>query len=66
MILHDKNGQVLDAGDLVTLQARVTSTSTGEDYCNLSLLTVESLHPEFARVVRLNANLVELVEKAEP
>jgi hypothetical protein len=42
---HDRNGALLSVGDLVTVEARVTAIQAGEDYCNLTVETVEPMHP---------------------
>jgi hypothetical protein len=64
---HDKNGQVLNEGDLVSVSARVKSISTGEEYCNVMLETVEPMYPgDSSIVLSLNAKQVELVERPSP
>lgn len=42
---HDKNGTELKVGDTVQVAAKVLSIQPTEDYCNLSLETVEPMYP---------------------
>lgn len=42
---HDKNGELLKVGDKVTVECEITAVQTGEEYCNLSVKTVEPMHP---------------------
>lgn len=42
---HDKNGNLLEVGDDVIIRAKVTQVHTGEEYCNLSLESVEPMYP---------------------
>jgi len=64
---HDKHGRTLAVGDTVTITATVTQVHTGEEYCNVSLMTVEPMFPsEHGSPLSLNATQVELWEKAPP
>ena len=59
---HDKNGQLLEVGDLVTVRARVSSVQAGDEYCNVSLETVEPMHPTAnTSALTLNTRQVEKV-----
>lgn len=42
---HDKNGLLVQPGDTVTMEFIVKEVSTGEEYCNLHLESVEKLYP---------------------
>lgn len=42
---HDKNGCELKVGDKVTIEAEVTQISPNPDYCNMTVATVEPMHP---------------------
>lgn len=56
---HDKNGEPLVEGDLVMIPAVIKGISTGTDYCNLSLETVEPMFPgEHKTGISLNAKQV--------
>lgn len=56
---HDKNGAPLKVGDKVTVECEVTSVQPGTDYCNLSVKTVEPMHPgKEATTITLNTKQV--------
>lgn len=56
---HDREGNLLSEGDIVMVPAVVKSVSTGTDYCNVSLETVESMYPgEHKSAMSLNAKQV--------
>lgn len=56
---HDKNGKTLRPGDLVTMAFNVTAVQTGEEYCNVSLESVEPMYPgEHKTNVTANARQV--------
>jgi hypothetical protein len=42
---HDKNGAVLQVGDRVTVLCEVKELHLTEDFCNVSLRTVEPMFP---------------------
>jgi hypothetical protein len=64
---HDKNGVLIEEGDLVNIRARVKTVTTGEEYCNVTLETVEPMFPGTDKnSIVLNAKQVELVGKAAP
>lgn len=44
--MHDRNGTLLKQGDLVTVTARITQLSEGENYCNVSLETLDGRRPD--------------------
>jgi hypothetical protein len=59
---HDKNGERVRVDDLVTVRCRVTAVSLGDDFCNVSLETVEPMHPgDHKTGISLNARQVEKV-----
>jgi hypothetical protein len=43
--MHDKNGVLLEVGDLVIVPCRVIEAQAHTEYCNLKLETVEPMHP---------------------
>lgn len=56
---HDKNGKLLEVGDIVNIPCVVKSISTGTDYCNLTTETVEPMYPgEYKTGITLNAKQV--------
>lgn len=56
---HDKNGAPLCAGDEVTITCKVKTVNPGEEYCNVSLETVEKMYPgENCTCITLNAKQV--------
>jgi hypothetical protein len=59
---HDRNGEELEVGDAVNIPAIVTAIHEGENYCNVSLTSVEPLFPESSKTpFALNAKQVEKV-----
>jgi hypothetical protein len=42
---HDIDGKLIEVGDRVVMAFVVKSVSTGEEYCNLGLESVERLWP---------------------
>ena len=61
---HDKNGQVLQEGDRVLIEAVVTGIYPSDDFCNLNLSTVEPMFPsENPTTLVLNTRQVEKVDK---
>lgn len=65
IVPHDKNGKVIQAGDIVNVPCRVTTVHTGEEYCNVSLETVEPMYPgDNKSTLTLNAKQVELIAPA--
>lgn len=35
--MHDKNGKALKVGDRVTIEAEISATNAGEEFCNVTL-----------------------------
>ncbi len=56
---HDKHGNELKVGDKVTIECEVKNVDPHEDYCNLTVETVEPMHPgEDKTGITLNAKQV--------
>jgi hypothetical protein len=56
---HDKNGEVLAVGDRVTVLCEVKTIYLTEEFCNVTLETVEPMFPGDNRCgVTLNAKQV--------
>ncbi len=63
---HDKNGNLLKEGDTVLIEATVRTIQTGEEYCNLTVDTVEPMYPGDSKTaITLNAKQVRLDTGAE-
>jgi hypothetical protein len=45
VVMHDKNGTAIAKGDVVNVPCRITEEHGGTDYCNVTLETVEPMHP---------------------
>lgn len=63
---HDRNGQLLQAGDKVMIPATVKEIYSGEEFCNVSLgIGSEDAHGphNVQSSVTLNAKQVEKVEQ---
>jgi hypothetical protein len=59
---HDKNGQLLSAGDRVIVRATVREVHQGEDFCNVTLESEEGRRPDdHKETLTLNAKVVEKV-----
>ena len=57
---HDRRGQLIEEGDIVHIPARVVRVHEGTDYCNLTLETIEPMHPGVLHTsISLNAKQVE-------
>lgn len=56
---HDKNGQLLQVGDVVNLLCKVKHINTENEYCNLSLETVEPMYPgDYKTAISVNSKQV--------
>ena len=44
--MHDRNGTPLKVGDIVTLKMKITATSPGEDYCNVTAQSIDFRKPD--------------------
>lgn len=57
---HDRDGKLLEVGDFVYIPCVIDLISTGEEYCNVTLKTVENMYPgEYKTTITLNAKQVE-------
>jgi hypothetical protein len=63
--MHDRNGTQLKKGDVVLIEAVVTELYTGEDYCNVSLKTVDGRRPDGLKetVSAINTGVLVLHER---
>lgn len=60
---HDKSGTMLAINDVVNVPCVVKSITTGEEYCNISVETVEPMYPGTSKnFITLNAKQVVKVE----
>lgn len=67
MAAEDKDGQVVEVGDLVDVRARVASVAVDDRYGNVSLETVEIMPPTGnTTALTLNSRQVTLVDKRAP
>lgn len=56
---HDRKGILLNVGDHVVIEATVTEVQPGEEYCNVSVKTVEPMYPgDNKSTITLNAKQV--------
>lgn len=60
--MHDKNGLPLALGDTVTITAVIIALQPGEDYCNVSLETVDGRRPDGKKeqINGINTGVLEL------
>lgn len=60
--MHDVNGTRLNVGDIVTIEARITELSGGDDFCNVSLDTVIGRRPDgnAERITAINTGVLVL------
>ena len=60
---HDRTGNMLKVGDVVTLRCRVKEIHNTEEYCNATLETCLAMHPGDNRtVVTVNTRQTDKVE----
>lgn len=60
---HDINGQLLSEGDFVTVRCVVKAVNPFEEYCNVTLETVEPMFPgDNKSGITLNAKQVTKAE----
>lgn len=60
---HDKNGELLQVGDRVTLELEIQEIAMTEDYCNMKVKTVEPFYPDTNRFDSQWVNAKQLVKK---
>lgn len=44
-MLHDKNGKLISVGDTINIPCRVKSITMDEQYCNLTVETIDPMLP---------------------
>lgn len=44
--MHDRNGTPLKKGDIVLIEAEITELHAGEDYCNVTVKTLDGRRPD--------------------
>lgn len=64
--MHDRNGVELKNGDIVFIPAVINSLTPGEDYCNVSLVSVLGRRPDGMKeqIYAINTGVVVLYERA--
>lgn len=65
--MHDRNGTLIEVGDVVIIKARVTNVTGGADYCNATLAVgFEKEHgpDNVTSSLTVNTRQTLLVEKA--
>jgi hypothetical protein len=61
---HDRDGKLLEIGDMVNIPATVTAIQTGAEYCNISVQPVEPMYPSDRHdTITLNTKQVVKIEK---
>lgn len=64
--MHDINGTKLEVGDSIVVGGVITDLQSGEEYCNLTMVTDEVMFPgESKTTITLNTKQVTLCRKAE-
>lgn len=65
--MHDRNGTPLYKGDVVMIPAVVTDMQATNDYCNVSLETVNGRRPDGAKekIYAINTGVLVLSERAK-
>jgi hypothetical protein len=62
---HDMNGNLLKPGDRVSMWFDVKVVQTGDEYCNLTLESVEPMYPGNSKTgLSVNAKQVALIPAA--
>lgn len=66
--MHDRNGTPLRKGDIVTIDCEITDLSQGDDFCNVSLVTVTGRRPDGdkERISAINTGVIVLRERPQP
>lgn len=64
---HDKNGTLIQPGDIVTVECVVKSVTPDNDFCNLNLESVEVMPGNGTKcsIAAINAKQVLLIKKGE-
>jgi hypothetical protein len=64
---HDANGNVLQVGDEVIVRCKVAEVMIGDEYCNVTLRTLEPMPPYIdGTCVTLNTRQTEKVPAQPP
>lgn len=63
--MHDAKGRPLAKGDIVLVPAKVTEVYATEDYCNVSVETLQGRRPDGAKE-RMNAINTGVMFRANP
>lgn len=42
---HDKNGNLIEVGNIVQIVAKVVSVQAKDDYCNVDVVTIDPMPP---------------------
>lgn len=61
---HDKNGQLLEVGDIVSIECVVKELNTGEDFCNARFETTAGRRPDGSKQVFSAVNTAICVKQA--
>ncbi len=60
---HDRDGRILEVGDLVIVYCKITSIQPTDEYCNLTLETEEPMYPaDNKSTIVLNSKQVEVLD----
>jgi hypothetical protein len=62
---HDRFGNELKVGDLVLIEAEVTSISPSVDYCNCTVKTTTPM-PPYPDGTSITLNTKQVAKRAEP
>ena len=64
--MHDRNGTELKQGDLVILEAEVTALNSGEDFCNVTVKSVDGRRPDGLKetISAINTGVLTLLKRA--
>lgn len=64
--MHDRNGTPLKKGDLVMIPAIITELSPNEDYCNVTVKTLDGRRPDGKEetISAINTAVMVLANKA--
>lgn len=57
---HDRNGRLIEVGDTIHIPCKVTSIHMTEDYCNLTVCTID-LMPPYNAVQSITLNTKQVV-----
>lgn len=64
--MHDRNGTALKKGDTVIVEAVVTELYETEEYCNVSLTSVDGRRPDGAKetISAINTGVLTLHKRS--